>query len=380
MRGNASTILKGFRLASGILTAPSPKKIKKLTFAVTYMCNCECTMCHIWKKYRENSALQKGEMNLEQIEKIFLNSMALRKVEKISFIGGEPFLRKDFAEIFLFLSKNYPYSIFDITTNGQNPALIKENMAKIFSAIDPSRLNFLVSLDGLRETHDKVRGRAGAFEAAEETLNQVRELSPSVRLIISFTLVPWNYRELLEVYYYAQSRGFSMTMRFAEMNDSFYYGIHGPRNGWKVEELSEAERRVFKVIGEIQKRRGLLGKIVNSDIFFFEKMADYMFLPRRTLNCYSGTHSFFMDPYGMVYPCLSLDRRIGSALDNGFDSVWNSPKAAEIRKSIAKGNCHCWTDCESLPSIQRHAKFISSNLKKHISRTFSFGSRKARER
>ena len=102
-------------------------------------------------------------------------------------------------KIFLFLSKNYPYSIFDITTNGQNPALIKESMAKIFSAIDPSRLNFLVSLDGLRKTHDKVRGRAGAFEAAEETLNQVRKLSPSVRLIISFTLVPWNYRELLEV-------------------------------------------------------------------------------------------------------------------------------------------------------------------------------------
>ena len=115
------------------------------------MCNCKCTFCDIWKTYRKNPTLIKKEMNLEQIKKIFLNSKTMRKVEKISLTGGEPFLRKDFAELFLFFYSHYPYSIFDITTNGQNPALIKKNLGKnTFHTIDHSKLNLLVSLDGLK--------------------------------------------------------------------------------------------------------------------------------------------------------------------------------------------------------------------------------------
>lgn len=379
MRANTLAILKGFRLASGILTAPSPKRIKKLTFAVTYRCNSECTFCNIWEKYRENSALLRREMSLVQIKKIFSNSNALRKLEKIAFTGGEPFLRRDFAELFLFIYRRYPNSFFDITTSGQTPALIKKDLTKILSTVDPSRLNFLVSLDGLKKTHDKLRGRVGTFETTEETLNLVRVLSDSVRLIISFTISPSNYRELLDVYYYAQSRGFLMTMRFADMNNDFYYNTNGNRNGWRAEDLLEAKSQVFKVIEEIQKKRGLMSKITNSDIYFFEKMIDYKFQPRRIQSCFSGTHSLFLDPYGMAYPCISLNKCIGSVLDDGFDNIWCSPRASEIRKFIAHRSCHCWTDCESFSSIQRNPKYIASNLKKQISGMLSFASRKAED-
>ena len=366
MRVNYTNILKGFRLASDILRTPTPKKIKKVTFSITNMCNCRCMMCNIWKTYRKNKELRKREMKLEEIKKIFSNSAVLRDVDKISLTGGEPFLRDDFTDIFLFLYNKYPKSIFDITSNGQNPALIRKNMEKIISEIDTSRLNFLVSMDGLKNTHDKIRGKIGAFDELEETLELIKNLSSSIKLIISHTIGPWNYPELIDVYDYAHSRKIEMTMRFAEMNNSIYYNVKNHPNGWKAEELLEVESLIAKVIAKVQKKRNLLGNIISADIYFFSKMVGYISRPRRIQNCYSGTHSFFMDPHGMVYPCISLDKCMGCARDKGFDSIWQSRRALEIRKSIADRKCHCWTDCEAFLSIQRQSQFIAFNLKELI--------------
>jgi molybdenum cofactor biosynthesis enzyme MoaA len=51
-------------------------------------------MCNIWKK---SSSGQK-ELRVNEIEDIFADSL-LSKLEWIQLSGGEPFLRKDIAEI-----------------------------------------------------------------------------------------------------------------------------------------------------------------------------------------------------------------------------------------------------------------------------------------
>ncbi len=32
---------------------PDPYRVKRLNFAVTYLCNSRCTMCNIWQFYRK---------------------------------------------------------------------------------------------------------------------------------------------------------------------------------------------------------------------------------------------------------------------------------------------------------------------------------------
>ena len=150
------------------------------------------------------------------------------------------------------------------------------------------------------------------------------------------------------------------------MQNSLYYNLNANRNGWKAKQISETEYQISKVIRDIQSNRSLLAKAISSDIYFFTKMTDYMLQPRRIHKCYSGTHSFFMDPFGMIYPCISLDKCMGSAPDNGFDSVWGSAKASDIRKYIAAEKCHCWTDCEVYPSLQRKCHYIAFNFKEMI--------------
>jgi radical SAM protein with 4Fe4S-binding SPASM domain len=61
----------------------------------------------------------------------------------------------------------------------------------------------------------------------------------------------------------------------------------------------------------------------------------------------------FIDPYGDVYPCLMLDRKLGNAKRDGFDAVWDGPEAVAVRRFVAEKKCDCWTPCEACPSLGR---------------------------
>ena len=49
--------------------------------------------------------------------------------------------------------------------------------------------------------------------------------------------------------------------------------------------------------------------------------------PKRKIKCYAGTHSFFLDPYGDIFPCIMLNKKIGN-IKEGFDKVWLSKEEA----------------------------------------------------
>ena len=74
----------------------------KMTCALTYSCNSRCRMCDIWKM-----ASRRQELSVEQWKEVL--RQAGRSVAWIEFSGGEPLLKKGFADIVheAFLQKNH---------------------------------------------------------------------------------------------------------------------------------------------------------------------------------------------------------------------------------------------------------------------------------
>ena len=70
--------------------------------------------------------------------------------------------------------------------------------------------------------------------------------------------------------------------------------------------------------------------------------------------CHALRASCFIDPWGVVYPCITYSRPIGRLRDTGMrlDPIWNDAGTAQVQSEIWQGQCpQCWTACEAYQSI-----------------------------
>ena len=144
---------------------------------LTYNCNLRCKMCPFWKRPNRDSSTAR--------EKEILRRIYDSGVFGIAFEGGEPLLRTDLAEILAF-SRSLPLHT-SLVTNG---TLLESRIEEIASYINGV---VYVSLDGMEETHDAIRGVSGCFRKAVRGIMAYRE---KVSVTINTTIMAENIHEI----------------------------------------------------------------------------------------------------------------------------------------------------------------------------------------
>ncbi len=332
-----------------LLSRPSPKSVVRVQFAVTWRCQLRCEMCRIWEKPKA------PELSIDDISKVFSGRDFLKSLRVVDITGGEPFLRADLAEIVRYFAVEFPRASILITTNAYSTELTERLGRGVLDACPADRLEFSISVDGDEQVHDRLRGRAGSFKNALESVRILKGLGAR-KLTFSTTLTPNNADQLPYIYALARKMGCVFaTARFAQ--NSFYYGQAENVRAWPDDRMERARRGIIELIRARREREGVsLGLL--RDAYFMKEAVRFAEMPVRTRPCYSGTHSFFMDPRANVYPCVMLPRLLGNALEDDLESVWFSERAAEIRRFIAERRCACHTECETFSSMQRNIKDV----------------------
>jgi len=357
---------------------PFAKNISFINFAVTYLCNSRCKHCNIWKKYKKNSKLVKDELTLNEIKKIFESSQYLKHLKKINFTGGEPFLRKDIVDLCGFFINKFPKAGISIATNAIDTDMIVGRLQSIIENYNPDDLYISVSLDGTEKTHDEIRGVSNNYNQVIEFIKIIKKDFPSINQGISFTITPQNYKELLEVYKISKTFGVNFGPQFAHHSKSYYDNVKNEFK-WDVKQLDDIRKMIDFILNDGIKTKNntqsllrIIGHQVRN-IYYVSHMVDFQRNPRFNFKCYSGDHSFFMDPYGNIYPCIMLDKKIGNIRVNNFsfDKLWFSESAQKIRKWIKDNNCACWTRCETIPSLVRDPKILLWSVYKTLINTVS---------
>ncbi len=275
----------------------------------------------------------------------------------------------------LFLKELNPSVSIIIASNGQNPDLVEDKLRKIKQGMkrQENKDSFMgvgVSLDGAEKMHDRMRGKKGSFKNALKTMEAIRDIEGFI-VGISFTFTPQNYREFYSVYDLAKAMKIGLTFQFAQTS-SHYYDNTDKTFKWTREQVDEVrdilqETRYFDVIRkgflDYGSSRAFKDRLLNYNRFFLEYVLDYQLHPRRHFNCFSGTHSCFLDPYGNVFPCISLGKSMGDIREQDFDTFWTFPQASEIRKHISRQQCHCSSFCDIPLSLPRNLGVLKSNLK-----------------
>ena len=128
----------------------------QLILFITDRCNARCIHCFNWR------ALNQGDdgLTLEELQRL---SGELGPLLTLGISGGEPFLRQDIAAVFRLFAGDNGLRDIAIPTNGLMPARIAAHVRDMLDQDSPTRVTISLSLDGLPDLHDHIRGVPGNF-------------------------------------------------------------------------------------------------------------------------------------------------------------------------------------------------------------------------
>ena len=161
-------------------------EIKEIIYLPTLRCNLTCQHCIVKHFYRETEEMSCKEV----LSKIRESKLAARC--HISISGGEVFLKKDLEDMILGLVNDTEREWFvDVTTNGYFCDRIRSVVEKVKNV---ERLRFSVSIDGIEETHNKIRGNKNAYNNAIKSLEIIASFG--IRAEVNTVMQPDNFAEL----------------------------------------------------------------------------------------------------------------------------------------------------------------------------------------
>ncbi len=157
-----------------------------LDLELTERCNNDCVHCSVNRPAADPRA-RRRELGTAEVKAV-LESAAGLGCLTVRLTGGEPLLRGDFEEIYLFARKlGLRVMLFT------NATLISPELADLFAQVPPREL-VEVSVYGLGpETHDAVTRAAGSFKAARRGLELLA--GRRVPFFIKSALLPVNMNE-----------------------------------------------------------------------------------------------------------------------------------------------------------------------------------------
>ena len=119
-------------------------------FYPTSRCNLSCQHCF----YHDSLNKKFNELTLDEIDKF---TQKMDPLLHLILTGGEPYLRHDIDEIARIFYENTRVPIISIPSNGFFRDRMVEKIRNMMEWCPELVLNQLISLDGLREEHDRIR-------------------------------------------------------------------------------------------------------------------------------------------------------------------------------------------------------------------------------
>lgn len=299
---------------------------------LTYRCPMQCKMCNIWK-----FPTRKGE----EIKASDLKS--LPKLKFINLTGGEPFIREDLEEI---VEECYRHTDrIVISTSGWFEDRVIA-LAKKFPNI-----GIRISMEGLSQKNDELRGRQGGFDKGLRTLLTLRKMGLK-DIGFGCTVSNNNSKDMLALY--KLSLSLDMEFATASFHNSYYFHKDDNEVTNKDEVCADFEQLIEWQLQEKHPKSWFRA-------FFNMGLINYIEGNRRMLPCEAGSANFFIDPWGEVYPCNGLEEKywkesMGNIRNTDFLTIWTSEQADRVRAMVRTCPKNCWMVGTAAPVMKKYIK------------------------
>lgn len=317
---------------------------------LTRRCNLRCKMCQ-YIEWLENVPVKQqmeGELTTEEWKDVIKQIPSL---SLITFTGGEPFVRKDFMEIFSYASKKARTHFIS------NGTMITEERAKALVELAPTRLggigfNFAgTSIEAPGELHDNIRKMKGAFERTIKGIRYLIEYREKAkkkcpRIHITTVIQKDNVEALPEMPRLLKELGADVLNLVTESRSLDLPG------------LGEVDPSIYKPehIKYPKIDRELLSKSLSETLRIACELKIEIRLPRMPLSaiidyystginltdfeCRNAWNTIFIGRTGDVYPCWI--KKVGNVRLFSIKELWNNEIMKEFRKTCQQ---HLFATC-----------------------------------
>jgi radical SAM protein with 4Fe4S-binding SPASM domain len=287
---------------------------------ITARCNNDCRHCYINLPAGDKSAKEE-ELSFEEIKGIADEAVSLGAIWCL-ITGGEPLLREDFSDIYLYLKrKGLLVRVFT------NAVLIKEEHVRLFRKYPPRDVE--VSVYGVtEETYERVTRRRGSFAAFMRGLNLI--LDNGIKVRFKAMAMRSNFHEVPEITRFCQER----TKDYFRFDPLLHLRIDGDpvRNEEIKSERLSPEEIVALERSDPERSQAMEEKCDQLIVPGFSHIkCDHLF------HCGAGSSSFAVSCNGIFRLCPSLwhpdciyDLRKGSLTDAWHNLV---PRVRDMRSS-----------------------------------------------
>jgi len=302
-----------------------------VSIITTYRCQMRCKMCNIWQ-YPSDA---KKEIQAKELE-------ILPKLKFANITGGEPFQRLDLEDIVEVAMKKAERVV--ISTSGWHYERAIQ-LAERFPNI-----GIRVSIEGLSQKNDDLRGRNGGFDRGLRLLLQLSEMGVKD---IGFGITVSNQNSDDMLWLYQLSKHLKLEFATASFHNSFYF--HKDDNLiTNKQEVTDNFKTLIKYLLKENSPKSWYRA------FFNMGLINYINGGKRMLPCEAGNGNFFIEPYGDVYPCNGLEDKIwkesmGNIRDfNTFDELWYSQQAQRVRDLVKVCPKNCWMVGTAAPVMKKY--------------------------
>lgn len=266
-------------------------------------------------------------------------------LKDINISGGEPFLHKDIVQIVKTVHERVPKARIVISSNGFSTKLIETRITEILKHVPDIRVG--ISIDGMQEMHDAVRGIPKGFKKCMDTVEMLKRVGvKNIRL--AFTVTTVNVEHLPKVYDLARQKGVQFTCAFAQSSD-FYFGAKQNYEHPDPELLRQGFRHI--ILSELKT----MSPKRWARAFFADGLYRFATTRKQPLTSRPGMDFFYLDPNGIVYPSVVHFYAMGDLKKfQNFDTLWTSEKAHTAREKVATSTKHYWMICTARSAIRRN--------------------------
>lgn len=298
---------------------------------MTTACNLNCIHCHASAGVPAEDELttEEGKQLLDQLAEV-------NEFRMMAFTGGEPLVRGDLYELLA-----YSQSLGFTNTIATNATLIDDAVAQRLRRYGV--VIAAVSLDGCdADTHDYVRGQAGAFEAAIEGMRALRRAG--ILLHVNITAMEYNLDQIEPLMALIDDLGAGILLM---------YQLVPVGRGDRIEKAAldlGANERLIRFMAEGQRtNRAVMEPVAGPQYWPFLlqrsgikegpllRAAEAVFH-----GCSAGRGFVYVKPNGEVWPCPFIEISCGNIRQAPFEEIWSSaPVFQDLRTREARllGRC-----------------------------------------
>lgn len=296
----------------------------KIQWKITNKCNLKCKHCYLGK-------LDGFELPFEKADEI-VDTIINSNVMEVTISGGECLTYKGIEKIIKkFLINGIKVDVFT------NALLLKNVLDKIDSDIlNKSALLFYVSVDGLKSSHEQIRGK-NTFDKTIENIKYAIEKGYPV--VTNTVINKINYCDIMDMIVLLKQMG----VKDVQLSNLIVQG--SADNSMKIS-LSE-QMALKEKINDLYKEHPEFGYIYYSEVpdsdgvrkVYSLSNGKKDFIGNDNWKCTAGVARVTIDSNGKVYCCPFIkDSYLGDLNKENLSDVWDNVNRFKFLKRLSEEN------------------------------------------